>query len=135
MQTAKRRVKNQRLVDAIAQHKNAKPRSRQWLVGIVGDLYKLAEARLKKAAGDAALYVSIVDVVFDYGQRKYGQKLLVDEFVGSMMSTLTRYMEVRAYAYMSIYGCIHDARDVGEVTPSKGAINPAVWQADSLSRA
>ncbi|KAJ9505696.1 hypothetical protein QJQ45_024225 [Haematococcus lacustris] len=121
--------KNQRLKDAMAQHKNAKPKPKNWLMAVVDTVYKdggwpylvplapvprmqeplleqpihpdsirpdaakkSSETILKKLGRLEALRKqSVPEIVFGYFHNKYGQKNVVNEYVGSLVNTLTLY--------------------------------------------
>ena len=61
-------IKNQRLADIVAHRPQAAVRSLKWLIGILGNILKQAEASVR--SGSKVL--SVPDLVFRGFQRKYG---------------------------------------------------------------
>lgn len=84
--------KNARLVEAMAQHKNAKPKPKGWLMAAVESMYKEGDSLLRKFGRvEVIKRQSVPEIVFAYFHNKYGQRALVDEYVGSLVNTLTLY--------------------------------------------
>ncbi|WIA13678.1 hypothetical protein OEZ85_007238 [Tetradesmus obliquus] len=81
--------KNARLIEAMAQHKNAKPKPKGWLMAVVESIYKEGETLLRKLGrADMIKKQSVPEIVFAYFHNKYGQRALVNENVGSLVNTL-----------------------------------------------
>ncbi|GAX74225.1 hypothetical protein CEUSTIGMA_g1674.t1 [Chlamydomonas eustigma] len=84
--------KNQRLKDAMSQHRNARPKPKGWLLSVVEQVYKDGENLVKKLGrAEVIRKQSIPEIVFAYFFNKYGQKSVVNENVGSMVNTLTAF--------------------------------------------
>eukprot|EP00878_Enallax_costatus_P005108 GHUV01005370.1.p1 GENE.GHUV01005370.1~~GHUV01005370.1.p1 ORF type:complete len:604 (+),score=218.67 GHUV01005370.1:107-1918(+) len=84
--------KNARLIEAMAQHKNAKPKPKGWLMAVVDSIYKEGETLLRKLGrADMIKKQSVPEIVFAFFHNKYGQRALVNENVGSLVNTLTLY--------------------------------------------
>lgn len=84
--------KNARLIEAMAQHKHAKPKPKGWLLSVVDSIYKDAETLQRKfGRGELLKRQSVPEICFAYFHNKYGQRALVDEYVGSLVNTLTLY--------------------------------------------
>ncbi|KIY97727.1 hypothetical protein MNEG_10236 [Monoraphidium neglectum] len=82
--------KNARLIEAMAQHRNAKPKPKGWLLAIVDSIYKEGETLLRKLGRfDMVRKQSVPEIVFAYFHNKYGQRALVNENVGGLVNTLT----------------------------------------------
>eukprot|EP00798_Chlamydomonas_sp_ICE-L_P021462 gene21462-28434_t len=84
--------KNQRLKDAMAQHSNAKPKPKGWILSVVEQIYKDAESVMKKLGRTEGMRKqSVAEIVFAYFFNKYGQKNVVNAYVGALVNTLTLY--------------------------------------------
>ncbi|KAG2434787.1 hypothetical protein HXX76_007672 [Chlamydomonas incerta] len=84
-----RAPKNVRLATAMQQHRNARPRPKGWLMGLVESIYKEGEALLRKMGRMEALRrQSVPEIVFAHFSNKYGQRSLVDEYAACLANTL-----------------------------------------------
>eukprot|EP00198_Chlamydomonas_reinhardtii_P010791 XP_001700128.1 predicted protein [Chlamydomonas reinhardtii] len=71
------------------QHRNARPRPKGWLMGLVESIYKEGEALLRKMGRMEALRrQSVPEIVFAHFSNKYGQRSLVDEYAACLANTL-----------------------------------------------
>lgn len=89
-------IRNQRLADIVAHRPQAAVRSLKWLIGILDNILKQAEASMRKGSK----LLSVPDLVFGGFQRKYGD-LMASEYMASLVNSVAKYRLV------SLHGMIH----------------------------
>ena len=99
--------KDQRLGQAIAAHARAKVRTLGWAVAVVEGVYADFESLAARLGGLGMVAlcggddtsgpggrITVPDVTFSFLHNKYGSRQLVDEYVGSLVNTLSAWQLV-----------------------------------------
>ena len=100
-------VKNQRLADIVAHRPQAAVRSLKWLIGILDNVLKQADATLNKGSK----MLSVPDLAFGGFQRKYGD-VMASEYMASLVVTghiIAHFFIIRTtYKLGLCAACKHD---------------------------
>lgn len=113
--------RDRRLSAALAVHGRAKVRTLGWAISVIegvyadfetlaariGGLHLVAVQRVDDEAASPSSRLTIPDVTFSYLHNKYGSKALVDEYVGSLVNTLSAWQLVRWLDAAAGLCCMH----------------------------
>jgi len=83
--------KNARLANAMIKYADAKPRSKEWLLGMMEKLYKEKIQRLANNAGASAL--TMPEFMFVALKAQYGAEKIVDQYSAEVVATLKKYQK------------------------------------------